>query len=62
MHQEGFVCSCKHTAREKKGGSKEEARRKELKRLVTLECVRNKDRMAVEPIVLLTRKTCIGHS
>ena len=29
--------------------------RKQLRKLLTLECVRNKDRMAVEPIVKLTR-------
>ena len=29
--------------------------RKELRKLLTLECVRNKDRMAVEPIIRITR-------
>jgi hypothetical protein len=29
--------------------------KKELRKLLTLECVRNKDRMAVEPIVRITR-------
>ena len=29
--------------------------RKKLRNLLTLDCIRNKDRMAVEPIVRLTR-------
>ena len=33
--------------------------RKLLRKMLTLECVRNKDRMAVEPIVRLTRPEVI---
>ena len=33
--------------------------RKKLRKLLTLDCVRNKDRMAVEPIVRLTRPTVL---
>ena len=33
--------------------------RKELRKLLLLDCVRNKDRMAVEPIVCLTRSTVL---